>query len=269
MLGKIIKYFVFGLIGLIVLVALIASPFVIRARMEGERLYARYDSYTREVLSKNFQLEPFPIKPEFQIVNPWKALKLLNFVARSEQTDRLARINSLDATMAVFMKMYTLLLRPAYEYNLPMMSVDIIFMGASRVFVIEIIDPARIDDENKKLHYDKMRAWQPEVAKLEPMKINMAWCKDIVTDFSVHVKADRARDDMLFEIYKTFLNAYIDMAKNAQPLSAEQSAKVKEGIEGYVSALLAKGGPAVDVFKQILGPEGQRAYVRSVMFGVD
>jgi len=269
MLGKLVKYVFLGLIGLIALAALAAAPLVIRARLEGERLYAQYDGYTRETLAKSFQLQPYPINPEFQIVSPWKALKLLRFEARSEQADRLARINSLNATMLLGIKMYTLLLRPVYDYNLPMMSVDIIFMGGRRIFVIEIIDPARIDDANKLAHYERMRAWQPRVATYEPMQVNMDWCKDIVTDFSVHIKADRTRDEELFAIYQDFLTAYIDMTKNASPLDPLQSAKVKEGIEGYVATLLARGGPAVDVFRKILGPEAQRAYVRGVMFGVD
>jgi len=48
----------------------------------------------------------------------------------------------------IFMKMYTLLILPNYNYNLPMLSVDIIFMGGKRVFVIELIDPAGIRDDN-------------------------------------------------------------------------------------------------------------------------
>jgi len=59
------------------------------------------------------------------------------------------------------------------------------------------------------------------------------------------------------------------MAENATPLTPEQSKKVQEGMEGYVSALIEKGGPAVNVFKFLLGPDKQQEYVRSVMFGVD
>ena len=59
------------------------------------------------------------------------------------------------------------------------------------------------------------------------------------------------------------------MAQNAESLSPEMSTKVQEGIDGYVSSLLAKGGPAVIVFKTLLGPEKQKEYVRTVMFGLD
>ena len=269
MMIKIFKYLLIILLVLIVLAVLTAAPFVIKARNEGNRLYAKYDSYTQEALAKNFQLKPHPIKQEFQKIHPLKALKLFKIVVHSQEGDKLSRVNSLDATIGLFMKMYTLLIRPDYHYNLPMLSVDFIFIGGKRVFVIEVIDPARIQDENTKTYYDKMRVWMPEVKKYEQMETNMEWCKDMLTDFCVHIKADRTKDDVLFEIYKTYPHTYMDMAKHAEPLSPEQSKKVQEGIEGYVSSLLAKGGPAVNVFKTLLGPEKQEEYVRTVMFGID
>jgi hypothetical protein len=149
-----------------------------------------------------------------------------------------------------------------------MLSVDIIFIGGKRVFVIEVIDPAHIEDDNIIANYNKMRARMPEVNRFEQMKTDMEWSRDILTDFSIHIKADRTDDEMLFDIYKTYLEAYVDMAKYAESLNPDSSRKVQEGIEGYVSALLAKGGPAVDVFKTLLGPEKQEEYIRTVMFGV-
>lgn len=268
MILKILKYFFLILVGLIVLIAVVATPFIIKARMEGDRLYEEYARYTSEVLAKNFQLKPYPVKAEFQKLHPWKFLKLFKIIVSSQEGERLARVNSLDATMFLFMKMYTLLLRPDYNYNLPMLSVDFIFIGGKRVFIIEVIDPARIEDENIKTHYAKMSKWMPEVEKFEQSAVK-EWWKDFITDFSIHIKADRSKDDVLFDIYRTYLEAYVDMTKNAEKLSPEMSAKVREGIERYVSTLLEKGGPAVDVFRQMLGPEGQKEYVRTVMFGLD
>jgi len=269
MIFKILKYFFLILVGLIILTVLVATPFIIKARNEGNRMYEMYDNYTRETLAKHFQLKPYPIKQEFQIVHPWKALKLLKFVIKSQEGERFKRVNTLDATIGLFMKMYTLFILPNYSYNLPMLSVDIIFMGGKRVFVIEIIDPAHIKDENLETHYEKMRAWKSKVDDLEKMEVEMEWAESVVTDFSIHRRADRTDDELLFEIYKSYLGAYIDMAKNAQPHSPGLSEKVQQGMEWYVNTLLEKGGPAVNLFKTILGPEKQKEYVRTVMFGVD
>jgi hypothetical protein len=270
MLLKLLKYFFFLLIGILVVVAIIATPFIMSARSEGEKLYQRYDSYAKQALADNFQLKPFTIKEEYRTLQPWKALRLMKFAIESQEGAPFKRVNTLDASLFLFMRMYTLLITPDYRYNLPMLSADIIFIGGGkRVFVIEIIDPAQIKDDNLETHYSKMRAWEPEIDKLEPMPVNMEWAKDIVTDFSIHARADRTRDEKLFELFKAYLDTYIAMAKNARPVTPEQSKKVADGMKGYVSALIAKGGPAVNVFKQLLGSEKQQEYVRSVMFGVD
>jgi hypothetical protein len=264
----ILKYSIIGLLGLLVLAAVIASPFIIRARTEAERLFAKYAGYTEDVLSRQVSLQPYPVKPEYQVLHPWKFLKLFRIAVNSRSGDKLARVNTLDATMFMFMKMYTMFIRPDYGYNLPMLSVDFIFMGGKRIFIIEVIDPAKMHDENLAVHYERMRSWMPKIEGFEEFGVR-DWYKEFVTDFSIHIKADRTHDDMLFEIYTSYLNSYMDMVANAVAIDAEQSAQVRSGIERYVTTLLEQGGPAVDVFRQMLGSEGQQEYVRTVMFGLD
>jgi len=245
-----------------------AAGFVVKMRLDANEQYSKYYDYSIQTLLSYGALEPLAVKPEYRIIHPAKMLKLFKIEVSSYAADRLARINSLDATMFVFMKMFTLMIRPDYNYNLPMLSVDFIFIGKKRVFVIEVIDPAKIDDDNKRTHYDSMRAWQSVVQKYEQAP-SKEWCKDFVTDFSIHINADESSDAELFSIYQTFLEAYLDMAKSAQSLSGESHDNLKTGMETYVDTLLDKGGPAVDVFEKFLGPEKQREYVRTVMFGLD
>ena len=52
MIAKILKYVLLILLVLIVLAVLTAAPFIIKARNEGNSLYAKYDSYTQETLAK-------------------------------------------------------------------------------------------------------------------------------------------------------------------------------------------------------------------------
>jgi hypothetical protein len=61
----------------------------------------------------------------------------------------------------------------------------------------------------------------------------------------------------------------LEMAQKAEKLSPEMSAKIKAGLEKYVSTLLDQGGPAVDFLEKMVGPEGQREYIRTAMFGLD
>ncbi len=256
------------IVGIIVLAVLIGVPVAVRLRKQAEAMYEKYDTYTRGVLNKNFSLKPHPVKSEFQTLNSWRFLKLFKIVNKSQQGNRIGRVNVQDATMLLFMKMYTLVIRPDPQYNLPMLSVDIIFMGAKRLYIIEVIDPARIEGENKTFYYEQMKKWMPEIATFEPSGTR-EWYKDFITDFSIHIKADETHDERLFEIYKTYLNAYVEMTLNAEKLSPEKSAKIKQGLENYVSTLLAQGGPAVEFLEKMVGPEAQQEYIRTVMFGLD
>ena len=262
---KVLKWLFYIFIVIVIIIVGIG----VSTRVEGNRMYEKYASYTQEVLEKNYNLKPAAVKEEYQHISYPKGFPLFDISVTSFQSDRLGKINSLDATMFFCMKMFTLMIRPDYGYNLPVLSVDFIFTPfGGRVYVVEVIDPAKIPDENKKMFYNKMKARVPEVAMFASSG-ERDWYKDFVTDFSIHKKTDRKNDDLLFDIYKTYLNAYIEMAKNAKPLSPEKSSQLKQGLETYVSTLLSKGGPAVDVFKRILGPQGQQEYVKTVMFGVE
>ena len=265
---KIVKYVLVAIMMVILFAVLITTPFLIKARNEGDRLYNQYESYTDKVLNERFELKEFPIKPEYRKLHPAKFLKMMKYLVTSRQADRLARVNSLDCTMFYFMKMYTMMIRPDYAYNLPVLSIDFIFIGGVRVYVIELIDPAKIDDPNKERYYAEMKKWMPQVAKFKQSKVS-DWFFDYITDFSIHISANRADDELLFKIYKTYLNAYLDMVQRADKVSPEQSRKLEAGLEEFVTTLLEKGGPAVNVFEKFMGPEKQQEYIRTVMFGLE
>jgi hypothetical protein len=253
------------LLGIILALILVIAAIAVSTRMDGEKQYARYAGITQESL-KAFTLKPYQVKEKYQRV---KSLPLLDIAVSSSTGERLARVNSLDATMMLCMKMYTLMIRPSYDYNLPVLSVDFIFLPfGKRVYVIEVIDPARIDDAGKNTGYEKMKAAFAKVAGL-PASATRDWYKNFLADFSIHSTAEKKDDDLLQAVYKEYLDAYLSMAMNAQKLPPETSLKIKEGIEKYVATLLSQGGPAVDVFKKVLGADGQQEYVRTVMFGLE
>jgi hypothetical protein len=109
-------------IGILLAVCVLAiAVFAAWARAAGNAQYRRYSNYTVQALAKSYALKPFEVKPEFRKIHPAKMLKLFKILVSSYTSDRLARVNSLDATMFVFMKMYTLMIRPDYSYNLPML----------------------------------------------------------------------------------------------------------------------------------------------------
>lgn len=266
-----IKTFLLVLLCILILIILIAVPFILKAKGEGERMVASYQKGTAEVFSKeNLKPQPVMVKPEFQLINPAKALKLIKMVPSRAKAEKIGNITSMDATMFGFMKMYTLLLAPKSGFNFPMLSVDVVSVGGKRVFVLEVIDPAHVPSENISRSYEKMKVLKEKVKDLPDTPPDMPWAKEMTMEFSIHTKADRSKDDFFLGLYKEYLTTYLEMVRNAPQLTnAEQSKKVQEGIKTYVNTLLEKGGPAVSVFKFLLGPEKQKEFVKGVMFGIE
>ena len=255
------------LLVLIIAAILVAIALMVRARREGARQYEKYARYTKKVLAQSFDLKPCYVRDEFQLLKPWKAFGMFVNIADLKTGDKFRRVNAFESTLGFFMKMFTILFFPDYQYYVPIMSVDIIFMGGRRVFVIEIIDTAKIEDENIRAHYAQMRSLRPKVAPLRQKPVTR-WYKDIITDFSIHAQEDRSKDDVLFEIYQAYLAAYIDMVRAAQPLNEELRAKAQKSVKEYVDNLIGQGGPAVDVLVKLLGVSKQKEYVYTVMFGL-
>lgn len=252
----------------LVVIVFFTGLFLYRARRESEKAYSRIAAYGKDFLNKHYGLKTCRVKPEYQTLKPWKVFGLFKCVCNTAQGNKYRWVNMSDSTIALFMKMHTLLFVPDCRYNLPMMSIDIIFMGKKRVFVIEIIDPAGIADENIKKHYDRMRGLKPQPVLLHDAPVTR-WYKDIVTDFSIHSRLDRSADGLIFDTYKKYMDAYAAMVAEAQPVSAEISRTLKEKQEWYAETLISQGGPAVDLLAKMMGSEKQREYTWTVMFGFD
>jgi hypothetical protein len=257
---------------------MIIVPYVVTSREQGNKMVYEYQKYTRDIFRKeNVEMQPAEVKPEFQTISYGKPLKLMRIVPTRATAipmrvipEKIGTVTSLEATMFGFMRMYTLLITPKPGYNIPIFSLDVMNIGSKRVFVIEIIDPARIPDSYTTEVYGRMRRLKEEVKDLPDTPPDMPWAKEMTMDFSIHTKADNSKEQFFLDLYYEYLSAYLKLITNAQLLTDEQqSKKVQEGIKTYVDTLLEKGGPAVNVFKYMLGSEKQKEFVKEVMFGIE
>jgi hypothetical protein len=252
-----------------VLAISILGFFVLRARREGQRGFTRYERAARVALA-GFSLHEKNIPPSERLIKPQQTLGLITSVAHTATGERLQHVCIDDFHMAGFIRTLTLVLVPDYQYNLPIFTADVIFVGARRIMLVEVIDPVQIEAEHLKIGYQRFREHRSCAEALLPVRNvdSSAWAQDIVQDFSFRVTAHRDQDELLVQSFRNYLNTWLDMARQAQPALPEVQQKVREGIEGYVRTLLEQGGPAVDVLKRLLGPERQRRYVQTVMFGI-
>ncbi len=255
-----------GIIAAGVLVSVVLV--VLFVRRGNVSAYKRYHEYGKSFLNHRLSLEPVPVPEQYRLLKPSKAFGMFVCIGDTRKGDRFRWINMSDSTIAVFMKMHTILFIPESTYNLPMLSIDIIFMGKKRVFAVEFIDPAGIEDPHLTKHYEALRTLKPSDDILNEKPVTY-WYKDIVTDFSIHSTLTSDEDDIIFNTYRSYLDAYIDMVREAEPVSAETQEIIRQKQIWYVQTLLEQGGPAVNLLEKMMGREKQREYVWTVMFGFD
>lgn len=253
----------------IILCSLIAAVVIVMYRMRRRAVAAhrRFADRAREHMDNAWNLEPCGVRPEFQDMRPGRSLGLLRFLADLRRGDRFRWINCTDTTMFGCMKMHTFLFIPDHGYNLPMMSIDIIFAGKRRVFVIEIIDPAQIEDDHVKQHCRSILKLKPSADVISEKEVTY-WYKDILAECSIHTTLDAKDDALIFSTYCAYIDAYAAMVKDARP-APEHAQKIREKQHWYVQSLIDSGGPAVDMLAKLMGRERALAYIWSTMFGYD
>lgn len=239
-----------------------------RMRQKASRTHSRFKQHALKHLDTVWNLEPCMVRPEFKDLRPVKSLGLLRFKADVRRGGPFRWVHCCDTSMLLgCMKMHTLLFIPEHGYNLPMMSIDIIFVCSRRVFVIEIIDPAQIEDAYLKRNYQSMLCLKPSADEMHEEPVSY-WYKDILAECSIHTKQKVKNDDSIFATYCAYLDAYAAMVKGAGP-APEHAAQVRDKQHWYVQSLIDSGGPAVNMLAKLMGSERALAYVWSTMFGYD
>jgi len=253
----------------IVSIAAAAALAIVLFRMRRAAVCAhnRFAARALAHLESAWSLQSCSVRPAFQDLLPGRALGLLRFRADLCRGGPFRWVNLTDTTMFGCMKMHTLLFIPSPEYNLPMMSIDVIFAGRRRVFVIEVIDPARIEDAYLEQHYRAMLSLKPAAGVMPEAPVTY-WYKDILAECSIHARLDAGCDDLMLQTYGAYLDAYAAMAREARPCP-EHAAAVRERQRWYVRSLIDNGGPAVDMLAKLMGRARADAYIWSTMFGYD
>lgn len=246
-----------------------AGVFCYRMRRMSMRAHRRFVEATLPRLDSAYSLQPCTVRPDFQDLRPGRALGLLRFLADLRRGSRLRWVNRTDTTMLFgCMKMHTILFIPECGYNLPMLSIDIIFAGLRRVFVVEIIDAAGIPDELLNRHYLAMLRLKPPPDVMPEYPVTY-WYRDLLAACSIHARLDAGSDDLMLVAYCAYLDAYARMVRDAQPAPDDTAEIMRNRQRWYVQSLIDHGGPAVDVLAKLLGRALARDYIWSTMFGYD
>ena len=161
--------------------------------------------------------------------------------------------------MLGLMKMESVVLNATHR-DLPLYSGDLILVAGKCTLLQEfyntMIDPM---SEDAKAPYRRVKA---KYKDLPPYETGPHWYDEIRYDFTLGA-SDKGLKEKERQITKDYFDAYLE---NVAAAPACDPAEKKAKTAAYVDGLFKNGGPAVDQFKKLIGPEAAREVFEKYVF---
>lgn len=166
------------------------------------------------------------------------------------------------------MQMFTFVVTPLKK-DLPLMSVDYIYMLSKRKAILEFYDLTQ--DKADPAYQDILKKLGQIMAGYSDLKdapAAEAWYDDLRT--VLVSKTGRIRDDdRLQTLFTESVGCWAKPAALRPELDEAAKEKKRALIRDYANDLVDRGGLSTDVFKKCLGVEKTKEFFRKVFFGYD
>lgn len=213
-----------------------------------------------EELEKNYRLTPY----EETGYEEMKLYGLVKFNVEQYRIEGVGNLSVMRVNMGV-MQMGTLVISP-FDKNLPLVSVDYMYILSSRKCYLEFYDVVKEKDEQYNQLLNSLAEVKEKYSYIDDMETSETWYQDLLTVVSYKTgKSDM--DEDLYGLLMDSMDAYIGQSKEFPVLSEDAKAEKKEITQEYTDGLIEKGGISTDVFKQELGEEETKKFFDNVFFG--
>lgn len=163
-----------------------------------------------------------------------------------------------------FMQLFTLQIVP-FEKDLPLLTVDIMYMFNKRIFVIEIYD-LMLDNKNAeyKSFLNQVEEVKKNFSEFENFKVKENWYTQLLS--GLVSKKYKVKDEQKFvELLNKIITMFIEYSIKEKKI--ENLEKKVALVEGFGNKLVDKSGISTDMFKRLFGVDRTRKYLGNVLFG--
>ena len=163
-----------------------------------------------------------------------------------------------------FMQLFTLQIVP-FEKDLPLLTVDIMYMFNKRIFFIEIYD-LMLDNKNAeyKSFLNQVEEVKKNFSEFENFKAKENWYSQLLS--GLLSKKYTIKDEQKFvELLNKITTMFIEYSIKEKKI--ENLEKKVALVEGFGNKLVDKGGISTDMFKRLFGVDRTRKFLGNVLFG--
>ena len=189
----------------------------------------------------------------------FKIYGFMNFDTEQYEIEDLGNLCMIRANGGV-MQMLTMVITPAKK-DLPLISVDYMYMLGNRTAYIEIYDLNTGESEIRDAAIERMISINSRYSSLVFAAVFSA---------PASLKKVTSKEDAeLLEMLKDYLTEYLK-AESETELLTENMIPIKiDAMESYTHRLISEGGVSTDVFMKNFGKEKTEKFFDTVMFGTE
>jgi hypothetical protein len=198
-----------------------------------------HDIHTQTVadLKQRLSLDPVALKHPF----PERPLRTLGFIGLDGEVfcaERFLRIVCLRISLPFYFRVYSTFIRPRIEYDLPVLSCEVICMGSQRVFVLDIHgvgDNPHMDD----LLLERLlsiRSSYPDLLAFR--KKASGGLQSLQSKAACRMKIGQNMDERALALAHEYLTAYLDLAAAQQTLDAASLAAAQTEFDAYLTTVI-------------------------------
>jgi 15,16-dihydrobiliverdin:ferredoxin oxidoreductase len=197
-----------------------------------------------------------------------KAAKIGNISFKNDKF-RKVRMTYFDAGEGV--QVFNTLWYPDYQYDTPLLGVDLISLGLNRVLTVIDFQPLYPTEEYSSKyisHLTKIRSKYPDLQGVLSGKIY-----DDTSFFSKQMLFGRFADEskinsVVLPAFEEYLNEYVSMVNAAVPNYDAEAMKIVQQRQKAYDTYSAEKDPAVGLFDAYFGKEWSKAFVHDYLFSL-
>lgn len=238
-------------------------------------LYQPFLDYAIPLLGERLDLAPYPIPAGFEkkecITGKGKKEQLVVTTSYAFQSPKLRQIRAAHVEGGDALQVLNFVIFPQINYDLPFFGADLVTLPGGHLIALDM-QPLFHDAAYQKQYSE------PILPIFNKYQKDLPWGGDFPEEakpfFSpaflwTRPKETEAVQTLVFDAFKDYLQAYLDLVDRAQPVTDSQRlAEILQAQRNYINYRAAKD-PARGMFLRFYGEEWTEEYIHGFLFDLE
>jgi phycoerythrobilin:ferredoxin oxidoreductase len=231
-------------------------------------LYQPFLDYAIPLLRERLDLAPYPIPAGFErkecITGKGKKEQLVVTTSYAFQSPKLRQIRAAHVEGGDALQVLNLVIFPQINYDLPFFGADLVTLPGGHLIALDM-QPLFHDAAYQKQYSE------PILPIFNKYQKDLPWGGDFPEEAKPFFspKETEAVQTLVFDAFKDYLQAYLDLVDRAQPVTDSQRlAEILQAQRNYINYRAAKD-PARGMFLRFYGEEWTEEYIHGFLFDLE